>query len=670
MIGEMENEDIIHDICIVGIGISGLSTTISLLKKSKLLSSSSNSPLRILLCERDEHLHNRRQGYGLTLTNSLNGPLAQLGILDKCLERNCLSRSHFTFTRSGSILGYYGRIAKDLSEKDKITQPSGGSRGNIRIPREELRNIMLQEVITLSNDPQQTLRQLPSFESKLDNKSSDSILSSANEKSFADYATSSSYHHLKGTDYADLQESAAPRDHIQFRWGYKFLYYEENNEYITCYFEVSNGKNKTIKAIKATVLLGCDGIKSNVRTCRDYCLNYQSIAPLNYLGVTVMIGISEFYHPLVYEKGFYVLDGEHRLFIMPYYTPNTSMSDVEAKAEAVGLVDRPEKPLIMWQLSFSGVSETESIELRKLSFEQSIEYAKSHIKGWFPPIQELIESTLSNEVWITPLYDRNEMKIQEKYQENYELFHQRKKKEQTSPPEERNVYLERMEPRHNTRVTVLGDACHPMSMFKGQGANQSLEDGILFAEYILGEKTQQVPQKRKNKNGNNNAPDEKQIHKKMKRTNGEAKERGDTDVKESRAEPRGLNESNSSICSLPKEMVYHRIRHFEREMLSKTFPKVLASRQAAKDLHSIALQELLESNQRFDEFENAVKEFKAFSLSDYLYTINGIKDNKVVEEILKECYDEKISALLNENLENKFQEIILKYYNQSKHVFK
>lgn len=74
-------------------------------------------------------------------------------------------------------------------------------------------------------------------------------------------------------------------------------------------------------------------------------------------------------------------------------------------------------------------------------------------------------------------------------------------------------------------MTVVGDACHPMSMFKGQGANQALEDAPLLASWL---------------------------------------------------DKPWLNEK-----SLPTIL-----RSFEREMLARSLPKVSMSRTAAISLHS------------------------------------------------------------------------------------
>lgn len=55
---------------------------------------------------------------------------------------------------------------------------------------------------------------------------------------------------------------------------------------------------------------------------------------------------------------------------------------------------------------------------------------------WFPCVHELVRGTAAADIWSTPLYDRAPM-----------------------------LAL----PKHlGARVTVLGDACHPMSMFKGR----------------------------------------------------------------------------------------------------------------------------------------------------------------------------------------------------------
>ena len=60
-----------------------------------------------VVLERDESAVARRQGYGVTLSET-NAALAGLGVAERCRERNCKSSAHWTFGASGRVLGYYG----------------------------------------------------------------------------------------------------------------------------------------------------------------------------------------------------------------------------------------------------------------------------------------------------------------------------------------------------------------------------------------------------------------------------------------------------------------------------------------------------------------------------------------------------------------------------------
>jgi len=114
----------------------------------------------------------------------------------------------------------------------------------------------------------------------------------------------------------------------------------------------------------------------------------------------------------------------------------------------------------MWQLSFP-VSEEEAVLLQKEGPEALLRRARTLCSGWHPPIPQLLESTLPTCVTGYPCYDRDTL----------------------APEVLRRVPVDN-EVCGFSRVTLMGDALHPMSPFKGQGANQALVDAVSLASFL------------------------------------------------------------------------------------------------------------------------------------------------------------------------------------------
>ena len=104
------------------------------------------------------------------------------------------------------------------------------------------------------------------------------------------------------------------------------------------------------------------------------------------------------------------------------------------------------------------------------------------------PVAEMLDLSDPEEVWATPLYDRAPMPLppprrRKRFTERPAKGNGSSAKGQkvgSSDAHGRSRVCEEGDDNVDTngmldcagRITVLGDACHPMSMFKGQGANQ------------------------------------------------------------------------------------------------------------------------------------------------------------------------------------------------------
>ncbi len=215
--------------------------------------------------------------------------------------------------------------------------------------------------------------------------------------------------------------------HDAVQWGHQLINFKQNTPHgIDLTFQV-NGKTKHAKA---DIIVGADGIRSTVR---NFLINEKN-TPLRYLGCIVILGIC----PLKNLQGlendlldgatvFQTANGTERIYMMPY------------SATAV-----------MWQLSFP-MAETAAIKLSEQG-EEALKTEACKRTKWHAPIPQILAATDASMISGYPVYDRE-------------------------------ILTPRMLENAGA-VTLIGDAAHPMSPFKGQGANQALLDALALARAI------------------------------------------------------------------------------------------------------------------------------------------------------------------------------------------
>lgn len=204
-------------------------------------------------------------------------------------------------------------------------------------------------------------------------------------------------------------------------WDHQLRGYTDTYSNDGCILEFTNGH-----IYNCSILVAADGIHSYITKEKFPKLS------LNYLNLIVILGISKNTNENCIGRIRQWLDGSTRVFTMPYDSTHT-----------------------MWQLSFPCDEETAKRIASDASSLKAAAIEQCH--GWPSDLTELLSVTEEGLVSGHPVYDRSPLSFSEV----------------------RGGTIN-----EQSRVTFIGDSLHPMSPFKGQGANQALLDSILLANTL------------------------------------------------------------------------------------------------------------------------------------------------------------------------------------------
>ena len=196
-------------------------------------------------------------------------------------------------------------------------------------------------------------------------------------------------------EYLRISSSLSDGDEDPIEWDCKLndIKIKENENKLDLQFENKN--------VISDLVIGCDGIYS---TTRKFKYDEKYDTKLNYLGIILILGISHTNHFLANQRIFQTMDGNTRMYAMPFLGDNPSQN-------------------IMWQISFP-LPEKDAQELKNDPNKLKEEVMKRFVQkskltliyrfykiircsSWHDPIPTMIESTLLENIMGFCSYDRD-----------------------------------------------------------------------------------------------------------------------------------------------------------------------------------------------------------------------------------------------------------------------
>lgn len=226
------------------------------------------------------------------------------------------------------------------------------------------------------------------------------------------------YLHIHRADLHTILYTACLNMNVSIHLGKAIKSYQQTPQHLTIQFD-TNDTNDTSESIEADLLIGADGIKSNVQACM------LGQTPANFTGQVAWRGVvevSKLPKGLIKPNAnLWVGPGKH---FVSYYLRDGDL------------------------VNFIAVQERTDWHKESWNEPGDISELRDTFADWHPEVSELLNATEDCFLWA--LFDRQPL----------EHWSDRK-------------------------VTLLGDACHPMLPFLAQGAAMAIEDSYALA-YCLG----------------------------------------------------------------------------------------------------------------------------------------------------------------------------------------